>query len=52
MCNVPKDCLNCIFETSCDSAMNMDGCRYCGLLKEEKISIVDRIRNYFGKFFK
>ena len=52
MCNVPKDCLNCIFDTRCDSGMNMGNCRYCGLLKEEKISIIDRIKNYFGKFLK
>ena len=52
MCNVPKDCANCIFDTRCDSAMNMGDCRYCGLLKEEKASMLNRIKNYFGKFFK
>ena len=52
MCNIPKDCVNCIYEMRCDSALNMEGCRYCGLLDEKKASIVDRIKNYFGKFFK
>ena len=52
MCNIPTNCLNCIFETRCNSAMNMDDCKYCGLFEEEKISMVNRIKNYFGKFFK
>ena len=52
MCNIPKDCVNCIYHTSCDSAFNMDGCMYCGLLQEEKISMFNRIKNLFGKFFK
>ena len=52
MCNIPKDCVNCIYEMRCDSALNMEGCRYCGLLDEKRTSIVDRLKNYFGKFFK
>lgn len=52
MCNIPKDCVSCIYYTSCDSAFNMDGCMYCGLLQEEKISMINRIKNLFGKFFK
>ena len=52
MCNTPKDCAKCIYYTGCNSAMNMDGCKYCGLLNEEKISILSRIRKYFGKFLK
>ena len=51
MCNIPKNCLSCGFETSCDSGMNMIGCKYYGLFQKEKISMMDRIKNYFGKFF-
>ena len=52
MCNIPKNCSSCDFEMRCNSAMNMEGCKYYGLFKEEKNSMVNRIKSYFGKFFK
>lgn len=51
MCNIPKDCDNCIYSFRCDTALNEYDCRFCGLI-EEKVSLTKRLKNYFGKLFK
>ena len=48
---IPQNCVSCPHEMSCNTALNLPDCRYY-YIRNEKISIVDQLKNLFGKFFK
>ena len=50
MGNIPNSCIACIFESSCNTGMNLPDCHFYGI-RNEKISFVKRLKNFFGKVF-
>lgn len=47
---MPNSCIACIFDSSCNTGINMPGCRFYGT-KKEAISFKSRLMNFFGKLF-
>lgn len=47
--DIPKTCVACMFECSCDSGYGMKECKYYGI---KQLSIKEKIQILFGKFFK
>ena len=48
MC-IPKYCIHCEHENSCNTARNMEDCLFYGMAEP---SLLDRIKNLFGKLFR
>ena len=51
MGNIPNNCVTCPFEHSCNTAMAFPDCHFYGI-RNEKVSPVTRLKNFFGKLFK
>ena len=51
MSNIPVSCVTCPYESSCNTAMALSDCHFY-YARNEHISFVTRLKNYFGKLFK
>jgi hypothetical protein len=47
--NIPKSCVACMFDYSCNSGYEMKECKYYGM---EQPTMKEKIKILFGKFFK
>lgn len=47
---IPNSCLSCEFESCCDSAMGLPGCKYSTFIKE-KTTLKTKIKKLLIKLF-
>ena len=48
--NVPKSCIECPFEKSCNTAKYMPDCRFAPV--QTSNSVKEKVSAFFGKIFK
>ena len=51
MGNIPNNCVTCPYEHSCNTAMAFSDCHFYDA-RINRISLMTRLKNYFGKLFK
>ena len=51
MGHIPNSCVTCPYEHCCNTAMAFSDCHFYGV-RNEKVSLATRLKNFFGKLFK
>ena len=51
MSNVPRNCITCPYESSCNTAMYMSDCYFYNQ-RQERTHLAMRLKDLFGKVFK